>query len=888
MAATWFMSESGDIRPTPENLRAVQIWLNHLDDLSEAQPQAVLDATEDALPLLTHWTISDACAWTLALRAKAFRFLDRLPDVLDAAESGLASLRGDEHVAAHLHLEAGMALNQFGRQPEAAEHLQAADRVFEIAGDESGRAWALVSLGEAWAGSGNLADPEAVLKLSIDLADRSGDGRAARRGWKQLAVLHRHLGEPAAALDAIWRALDGDMSDHTRANYLLELGHLKAWAGDYASADDAYQDASASYAEHGDVLGQANVERALATNALILGRHTQGLARLDRAAGLYRTIGSTTGLGYVLRERAVVRVNNGDHTGALSDAEEGVVRFRNSPDKIGLASMLRAAARVCNVTGDRAGADAALKEAHALTADGNNPLGEAGLLSLQAEIGEPASLRLAAGMESARLYRLMGIPTGEAFALSHVARAHTDLGDLDSALATIFTATEALRAARSQVTDPGRRGDHDFALGDVTTNLLNTADRLDGAGTLAMADLIVDEAPLGLRNALNEGQPDPRTRRFVSRITAMRPPIGETPTSRRHLLQQLGATLAFVKSGDDPIWTTFEELIATHPRDALVAYGAPTRHGHLPIAWQLPGGHLQVDLVELDATAVEQIDSLGYAFNTDRTSVLWDSHNRSWQTHLSRVVLPSPLRRWLIHETSPSLVVLFPPVLAHLPIEALLVDGEPVGVRAAVARLAVPTRTTVRATLDHTVAYLDPALTWTPERLAIPGFTTDPTRLRAELGPAKLLFVACHGESAVRVDGALVASDGARVADAIDLLSQPLTGSIIVLEACFAGRYMGHRAGEQLNLATVCLVSGASAAVAGLFALPADDACTGTITADLLRELADGTPAPEAARRARHAYWSTRPERLSVPGRPELSMPGDAPWAWAGLCAYTR
>jgi len=188
------MSASDDTWPTQENLRAVQVWLNHLDDLSESQPQAVLDATEAALPLLATWTVSDAYAWTLALRAKTLRFLDRLPDVLDAAESGLGSLRGDEHVAAHLHLEAGMALNQFGRQPEAAEHLKAADRVFESAGDDSGRAWALVSLAEAYAGSGIPTDPEATVRLAIDLADRSGDSRAARRGWKQLAVLHRHRG----------------------------------------------------------------------------------------------------------------------------------------------------------------------------------------------------------------------------------------------------------------------------------------------------------------------------------------------------------------------------------------------------------------------------------------------------------------------------------------------------------------------------------------------------------------------------------------------------------------------------------------------------------------------------------------------------------------------
>lgn len=882
------MSTSGDTGPTPDNLRAVQVWLNHLDDLSESQPQAVLDASQDALPLLATWTGNDAYAWALALRAKSFRFLDRLADVLDAAASGLEPLRGDEPVAAHLHLEAGMALNQFGRQPEAVEHLRAADRVFEAVNDEGGRAWALVSLAEAYAGSGMSTDPEPILRLALDMAERSGDSRAGRRGWKQLAVLYRHRGQPAEALEAIGLALDGDMSAHTRANYLLELGHLQAWTGDYAAADEAFQEAAAAYLQRGDLLGQANVERALATNALVLGRHVQGARRLDRATELYRTLGSADGLGYVLRERAVLRLNGGDHVGALADTEEGLASFRASADTLGLAGMLRAAARVRHTVGDSTGAYAALDEARTLVKGGSNPLAEAGLLSLEAEIGEPASRRLACGREAAQLYHRMAIPTGESFALSHAAQAQADLGDIAGAARTLLVATRALRTSRGQIADAGRRGDHDFALRDVTTNLLKTGIRLGDAATMSMANLIVNEAPLGLRNAFHKGHPDPRTKRFLSRIAAMQPPLGGEPRARRHVLQQLGASIATVAPGEDPVWVHFDELATAHPASAVLAYGAPTRDGTLPIAFQTPGGTPDVLLVSLDAEAIGQIDALGYALTPERANVLWVPQERAWQEQLVGVLLPPPVRNWLITEKSPSVTVLFPPVLAHIPIEALLLDGKPLGVLAALTRLTVPTTTTIEADLRRIVSYLDPDLPWTHERLALPNHTHDPERLRDALGPDRLVFVACHGESALRAEGALVASDGTRVADAIDLLSEPLTGSVVVLEACFAGRYMGHRTGEQLNLATVSLLSGASAAVAGLFALPADDSCTGRIAAVLLHELEAGVPAAEALRRARETYWTSKPDHLRVPGQSEFVMPGDAPWAWAGLCAYSR
>lgn len=882
------MSASFDTGPTPANLRAVQIWLNHLDDLSESQPEAVLDATRDALPLLATWTSTDAYAWALALRAKAFRFLDRLADVLEAATTGLEGLRGDEAVAAHLHLEAGMSLNQFGRQPEAVAHLKAADRGFEAANDDAGRAWALVSLAEAYAGSGMPTDPEPILRLALDLAERSGDGRVGRRGWKQLAVLYRHRGQPAEAFEAIGLALEGDLTAHTRANYLLELGHLQAWVGDYASADEAFQEAAAAYVERGDRLGQANVERALATNALLLGRHEQGARRLDRAAELYRALESADGLGYVLRERAVLRANGGDYVGALEDAEEGLASFRASADTLGRAGMLRAAARVRHLAGDSGGAHAALVEACQLVRGGTNPLAEAGLLSLEAEIGESASRRLACARKGAQLYHRMAIPAGEAFALSHAAQAQAELGDAAGAARTIAEAISALRASRVQVADAGRRGDHDFALRDVTTNLLNTGTQLGDAATSSLADLIVNEAPLGLRDAFQTGRLDPRTQRFLARIEAMQPPLGEQPHARRHVLQQLGATIASLRPGEEPVWVSFDGLAAAHPASLVLAYGAPTRNATLPIAFRVPDGAPGVTLVTLDDVAVAQIDARGYALTPDRASVLWVDEERAWQEYLVPLLLPQSVRDWLTTQKAPSVTVLFPPVLTHIPIEALLLDGEPLGLSAAITRIPVPTTARIEANLLNVVSYLDPALPWRHERTALPSHTHDPERFRVELGPDRLVFVACHGESAVRAEGALVASDGTRVADAIDLLAQPLTGSVVVLEACFAGRYMGHRAGEQLNLATVGLLSGASAVVAGLFALPADDSCTGRIAAALLRDLRTGGSAAEALRRAREVYWASKPERLRVPGQPELTMPGDAPWAWAGLCAYSR
>ena len=96
-------------------------------------------------------------------------------------------------------------------------------------------------------------------------------------------------------------------------------------------------------------------------------------------------------------------------------------------------------------------------------------------------------------------------------------------------------------------------------------------------------------------------------------------------------------------------------------------------------------------------------------------------------------MLPSPVRHWLSGTEPNAIAVLFPPVPAHLPIEALLVDGEPVGIRAAVARLAAPTTDGRARSMScrwrkgesHSVVAIPAAMRpgWSarPEHLRIPG-----------------------------------------------------------------------------------------------------------------------------------------------------------------------
>ena len=215
-------------------------------------------------------------------------------------------------------------------------------------------------------------------------------------------------------------------------------------------------------------------------------------------------------------------------------------------------------------------------------------------------------------------------------------------------------------------------------------------------------------------------------------------------------------------------------MLFRSPRDAILAVASPTRNHALPVVWKLPGSEPEVQLVGLDSEDVSQINALSYAFDAARTDILWRPELLEWQSRLAGVLVPRPVQTWLVGSGPRSISVLLPPVLTHVPIEALLLDDQPIGVRAAITRIVVPTATRLVEQPDETVAYFDPGLEWSSERQVLANVYQDAEDFRAELGPGQLIIAACHGESALRAEGSLVAASGERVLDAIDLLAQQI------------------------------------------------------------------------------------------------------------------
>jgi len=870
--------------PDVARLRRIQAQLEDLSNLVETDPRRVLGAMPMLLAELQHWPQRDAYLWCLHLSAQAFRFTDELDSAIGTAELGLDVADPDSEFAAGLHLEAGMALNQNGSQADAEPHLRAAASIYEQLEDPAGRAWALVALAESLCG---LAREDDALQFVTDgeiTARVAGDQRVLMRALKQRAVVQRIRGDAADALTAIETVAAGT-TGHARANALLERGHILTMTSEYAGATDDYVAASIEYTAHGDTLGLANTERALATIDLLLGRDSSGQRHLDAAATLYRQIGNASGLGYALRELSVARLGR-DPAGAEADAAEAVRAFESSGDLLGLTGAWRAVARIAAVRGDDDRVAAALTNAEQTARDTKNLLAVAGIRLMQAEIGDSAH-REQAAVEALYLYDQLDILIGSAHAAAFAASA-TVTNSPHTALQHLETAALRLRRARGRVVDPARRADHDLSLRTIPATVVEVAATIgtQAAHDLA-ADALLDSFPLGLRTAhAGNGLPDEIVQ-FARRAQRLQD-SGDAAALRAALHRLAVAIATLPRTTDDAQHRLrLADLRAAAPDAAVLLVGAPLSSGQVPVVAALTAADVSLHLPALDEAAVDAVDKLGRVADGGSLDVLWRAESRTWQNTLADVFLPPELRERLRQESPGEVLLVVHPMLSHVPFEALNVDADrPLGVAAAVRRLPLLTPTAEQVSIERVAAFFDPALKWPSEQAVVGHGSPTVAEWLADLGAHTLGVLAAHGDAGPGFSGWLTTTDRLQTVTAADLLAKRLEGSVVVFEACWAGRHVGHRTGETLNMTTAAFLAGAAGVIAGLWALPADPECTGQITADCLAAVGVGVRPAEALRRARERFLAERDTTVRVPGGGRVRMDKAAPWAWAGLCAF--
>ncbi len=202
-------------------------------------------------------------------------------------------------------------------------------------GDPTGRALTRLSHGALLLHQGELGTAEVLLDAALDLFGRAGNGQGTGACLRQLAVVHRVCGRPAAARAAATRAVAllhaaGDRSGEAHAR--AELARLDVLDGDLPTARDTLAEAL-RLARTGALLRtEAQVLYRAADVAALDGDVDGAVRDMTRVLEIATSLGDRIGVGYALY--------------GLGRHEAGRGRWAAAGER------LRAAVATAEVTGD--------------------------------------------------------------------------------------------------------------------------------------------------------------------------------------------------------------------------------------------------------------------------------------------------------------------------------------------------------------------------------------------------------------------------------------------------------------------------------------------------------------------------------------------------------
>ncbi|MGH9246650.1 MAG: adenylate/guanylate cyclase domain-containing protein [Acidimicrobiales bacterium] len=239
--------------------------------------------------------------------------------------------------------------------------LRVASKALELGdtADYQQRLRFLLARAKATTNMRQLERARADIGAALELTEAAGDERG-----RALALVHRgDLEQKAADLDAsmatlstaieVFRGLDDRR--HT-AEALRALGMTKMFSGDESGSEAAFREALAICEELGDRRGEAWALQNLAWLAFTNGRGDEAEGWLASSIEMFRQIGDAGGLGWALGLLAWVRYWAGRLTEAEALGEQILAEAQQRGDKWAAAMMQVLVAQVRLWTGQAAGA----------------------------------------------------------------------------------------------------------------------------------------------------------------------------------------------------------------------------------------------------------------------------------------------------------------------------------------------------------------------------------------------------------------------------------------------------------------------------------------------------------------------------------------------------
>ena len=415
----------------------------------------------------------------------------------EAAEAAAAKgeSQGARLVVAQAELCQSEALQDLGRTKEAIQAGERARKIFTEAGDQSGVASALTSLGSLFLTTGDISQAKRSWEESLSISREIGHESAIKTSLSNLSILLGQAGDLAGEQRLLEQSLEiarkigdttgaarvtnslagilyrkGDLRGAERmeestlevyrltgarkeaAGALSNLAMIMKGEGHLDGARAKYEEALAIYREMGMSDGVASVTNSLGNLLYEESKLPDAKAMFERALSSFTEIGDKEGMLETRNNLGNVLYDLGDLPGARKMYEQSLAMVRETQNNGEIAQALKNLGEVIESQGDLAGArrmqEECLQIRRQIGVKGDIADSQFELAILSINEGNPAAAE-APARAAAEEFRKEQTPLDEASALGVLARAQLRQGKVAAAEKTIDSAVALVEKNKS-------------------------------------------------------------------------------------------------------------------------------------------------------------------------------------------------------------------------------------------------------------------------------------------------------------------------------------------------------------------------------------------------------------------------------------------------------
>jgi len=281
-------------------------------------------------------------AWAAKVRLNLIPIYTQHAEYGKAAATGEAAQRVFEQAGDRLNLarvlqEIGGMFRHRGETVRAKEQLQHAHGILISMGRTHDAAVCSVNLAGIDAEVGDVSAAMKKHRAAIRVFESAHDRHRTARSRAALAGLHRRIGEFDKALPLLRGSLEILQQIGDKNGIASTLGSLGDAFADTGRADLAFSHYDRSlrhFREIGSPQGEAMTLRRIGNLRWTLGEQEQGEATLRRALAIYEKMNNRRHAAAVLGGLAIMRTSVGEHEEAVADLRRVLVIYREMDNRI--------------------------------------------------------------------------------------------------------------------------------------------------------------------------------------------------------------------------------------------------------------------------------------------------------------------------------------------------------------------------------------------------------------------------------------------------------------------------------------------------------------------------------------------------------------------------